>query len=126
MRCARVLFSYTVSDDVFRMTGFESAGFDRFAISLFTSKPDERKKQMNQSQPLVCRCGNRGGDFQALALVARHHMQASSLKPFRLKAEADIFPPWPAPPMPCEPAYWPGQPPPRSDGHAMSVVRATH
>jgi hypothetical protein len=41
MRCARVLFSYTVSDDVFRMTGFESAGFDRFAISLFTSKPDK-------------------------------------------------------------------------------------
>jgi hypothetical protein len=52
MRCARVLFSYTVSEDVFRLTGFESAGVDRFAISLFASKPDgfERVRKISRSR----------------------------------------------------------------------------
>ena len=33
MRCAVVLTSYTASEGLFRLTGFESAGFDRCAIS---------------------------------------------------------------------------------------------
>jgi hypothetical protein len=43
MRCAFVLLKNSVCDDVVRMTGFESAGFDCFAISLFASKPDGLK-----------------------------------------------------------------------------------
>jgi hypothetical protein len=33
MRCALVLIDYPVYDDLFRLSGFKSAGFDRFAIS---------------------------------------------------------------------------------------------
>ncbi len=40
MSCARALINYTVFDVVFRIAGLESAGSDRFAISLFVSNPD--------------------------------------------------------------------------------------
>jgi len=40
------------------MTGFEGAGFDHFAISLFASRPGRNLCENPSS--LVCDCGNRG------------------------------------------------------------------
>ena len=40
MRCALVLLSNAALEGIFPFTGFESAGFDRFASSLFACKPD--------------------------------------------------------------------------------------
>jgi len=35
MRCTLVLFNYAAFERLFPMTGFESTGIDRFAISWF-------------------------------------------------------------------------------------------
>jgi len=41
MRCAPVLFSWTVLGRLLPVTGLESAGFDRCVISYFASRPGE-------------------------------------------------------------------------------------
>jgi hypothetical protein len=42
MRCALVTISYSVSKRLLPVTGLESAGFDRCAISLFASRPGKK------------------------------------------------------------------------------------
>jgi len=46
--------------------GFDSAGFDRCAISFVHQQTWQIFQiQINQQQPTVCDCGNRVCDFQA-------------------------------------------------------------
>jgi hypothetical protein len=51
MRCALVLTSNAASEDVFWLTGFKSAGFDRCAISFVASRPGRYRKKSNSSAP---------------------------------------------------------------------------
>ncbi len=60
----RALFPLVMQPErLLPVTGFESAGFDRCAISLFASRPGRKTSTLRSSWAVDC--GNRGCDFQA-------------------------------------------------------------
>lgn len=63
MRCVFVPTSLESLCGLFRLTGFERAGLDHFAISLFASRLAEPHRI---SSSLSCDCGNRQGRFPSL------------------------------------------------------------
>ena len=93
MRYARVLFRYTVFDDVFRMTGFESAGIDRFAISLFAGKPDGFEKSDRSAVAAGLEMWESRRRFPSLALVARRHLQAGHAQTASAKSDGRYLSP---------------------------------
>jgi hypothetical protein len=76
MRCALVLTSFEASNGLFRMTGFESAGFDHFAISLFAGRPAENL--VNSSRRGWSAMVGIAKRFPSLAFRARRQLQASA------------------------------------------------
>jgi hypothetical protein len=63
------------------MTGFGSAGIDRFC-HLMLRQQTWQESQNSNSSSLVCRCGNRFSDFQAWRIAPSVIMQAIRLPLF--------------------------------------------
>jgi hypothetical protein len=110
--------------------GFDNAGFDRCAISLFASRPG----RLFQNPNLVS--SRRRSAIVEIVLAiskpgtcARRQLQANLLKGLPVQSSPklgdDMFPAWPAPPTPCEPVCWLRQLPPRYGEFVTKAFRAS-
>ena len=110
--------------------GFDNAGFDRCAISLFASRPGRIFENAN-----LVSSRRRSAIVEIVLAIskpgacARRQLQADFLKGLPVqsspKVGGDMFLPWLALPTPCEPVCWLGRLPPRYGEFVTKAFQAS-